>query len=473
MEQTLTPSDTIVAMATPQGKGAITLLRLSGPDAFALTGKIWRGANLAEAPSHTAHLGYIIDPESDEGTPIDQCLVTIFRAPHTFTGEDIVEFGLHGSPLIARRAIEVLVNSGARVANPGEFSQRAVINRRMSLLNAEATADLIAASSRAAHRMAMSQMRGGVERKLTEMQEALLHLASMLELELDFSEEDVEFASRDRLQEIALEARKHLKALKDSYRTGQAIKEGIPIAIIGPTNAGKSSLLNALVGDDRAIVSNLHGTTRDIIEDTLEIDDFMFRLMDTAGLRKTDDPIEQIGITQSNKAIKRARIVLLVTDITEPFPYELAQDTAAHIAEDATLLLIANKADLLPGHENAAMLPDTSRLPAKAGNGMIAISTKTGQNIESLKRRLTDIMRQSQEAVGESIITNIRHYEDISKALDAIDRLINQLNTPAMTTDILAQTLREAIAPLQELTGTALQTPALLQNIFSHFCIGK
>lgn len=473
MEQTLNASDTIVALATPQGKGAIALLRLSGPGAFAITGKVWRGTNLSEATSHTAHLGYIIDPDSDENVVIDQCLVTVFKAPHTFTGENMVEFGLHGSPLIARRAIEVLVRSGARVAKPGEFSQRAVINGRMSLLNAEATADLIAASSRAAHRMAMSQMRGGVERKLTEMQESLLHLASLLELELDFSEEDVEFASRGQLQGIALKVRAHLKALEDSYSTGQAIKEGIPIAIIGPTNAGKSSLLNALVGDDRAIVSDIHGTTRDVIEDTLEIDEFLFRFMDTAGLRKTDDPIEQIGITQSHKAIKRARIVMLVTDMTEPFPYELAQDTAAHIADDATLLLIANKADLLAGHEDAASHPDTSRIQAKGGCDLIAISTKTGQNIEMLKRRLTDIMRQSQDAAGDTIITNIRHYENISKALEAIDRLTSQLTAQGVTTDLLAQTLREAIAPLQELIGTALQTPALLRNIFSRFCIGK
>lgn len=324
----LPDNDTIAAIATPPGRGAIAMVRLSGPQALHIASSIWKGKDLTAQPTHTAHLGYIMPPEAaPTAQPIDQALATIFRAPNSFTGEDMVEFGLHGSPLIARQTLHALMQAGARPAGPGEFSRRAVANGRMTLLQAEAAADLTAAASRAAQRIAITQMRSGIEKTIAKIQADLLRLASLLELELDFSEEDVQFADRSELLSIALDARTHLQRALDSFTTGQAIKDGIPVAIAGPTNAGKSSLLNALLGDDRAIVSDIHGTTRDIIEDTLEIGDYLFRFMDTAGLRDSDDPIERIGINRSRQAITRAAITLLVTDGTAPLPAALIEET--------------------------------------------------------------------------------------------------------------------------------------------------
>lgn len=536
MEQTIISNDTIVAVATPHGRGAIAMVRLSGKNALEIADMVWKGAPLTNAKSHSSHLGFIYNPserENADATPIDQALATIFIGPNSFTGEDLVEFGLHGSPLIARQVLSALVDAGARPAGPGEFSQRAVANGRMSLLSAESAADLVAATSKAAQRIAMTQMRGGVERSLQQMQDKLLQLASLLELELDFSEEDVEFASREELRELALSVKKHLENLSNSFRTGQAIKEGIPVAIVGPTNAGKSSLLNALLNDDRAIVSDIHGTTRDIIEDTLEIGDYLFRFMDTAGLRETEDPIEQIGITQSKRALGRARIVILTTDATLRLPENLVNDTLRSMAPDATLIILRNKTDLVQTNNNPLKphIPLTQSIslnPLNSLNSLIPltplnslnslnslnplpqtpitlnISAKTNRGIDRLKEILTQIISYEETSTGDILLTNERHYHCVSEALAAIDRVLTQLPSthtytlqlpssktdsqqqqsspdtfqlplthyPA-TPDLIAQTVREVISPLAELTGTALQTPTLLQNIFAHFCVGK
>ena len=470
MEQTLVPEDTIAAIATPSGRGAIAIVRLSGPEALDIASKVWVGKNLKSVATHTSHLGYVYGENKKE--PIDQVLATVFHAPTTFTGEDLVEFGLHGSPLIARQLLTALMQSGARLAGPGEFSRRAVANGRMSLISAEAAADLVAASSRAAQRIAMTQMRGGVEFKLQKMQEELLELASLLELELDFSEEDVEFASRPRLYELAQSVRTHLKTLYNSYKTGHAIKDGIPVAIVGPTNAGKSSLLNALLEDDRAIVSDIHGTTRDVIEDTLEIEDYLFRFMDTAGLRNTDDPIERSGIERSRRALANARIVLLVADSTsDSFPDEILNDALNNISEDTKIIILINKSDV-------SQPSFTSILDSKITS--ICISAKTGQGIDRLKSILAETIRNEETQAGDIVLTSERHKECISQALESIERVLNALSVQnnthpniALPADIIAQEVRAVIAPLSELTGTALQTPAILQNIFSKFCIGK
>lgn len=486
-----TESDTIAAIATPPGRGAIAMVRLSGPQAIQIADTVWRGKPLAGAPSHTAHLGFITEPGATAAEqPIDQALATIFRAPRSFTGEDMVEFGLHGSPLIARQTLQALIQAGARPAGPGEFSRRAVANGRMSLIQAEAAADLTAASSTAARRIAMTQMRSGVGETLTKMQDSLLKLASLLELELDFSEEDVEFASRSQLRDLALRARKHLRTLHDSYATGQAIKDGIPVAIAGPTNAGKSSLLNALLGERRAIVSDIHGTTRDIVEDTLEIGDYLFRFMDTAGLRDTSDPIERLGIANSRKALGKARIILLVTDSTQPLPHALIDETRGANPQ-ATLLLIRNKADRLPRMDALNQVPTDPEQGTDPGTqATIMLSAKTGEGLDTLRAHLAQTAAQDETQAGDILLTNARHQACLAQALAALDRTLallpptpqptdqptKQLTpTPqiAPTPDIIAQSLREVISPLSELTGTALTTPALLSNIFAHFCIGK
>jgi tRNA modification GTPase len=301
----------ICAISTAPGVGGIAVARVSGPEAINIVDKIWHGKKLADVASHTAHLGNIDDRS---GNTLDQAVATVFRAPASFTGEDVVEISVHGSTYIQAELIATLVAAGARLAEPGEFTRRAFTAGKMDLAQAEAIADLIASQSRAAHRVAMSQMRGGVSKRLAQLRDQLIELASLLELELDFSEEDVEFASRTRLIDIAQQIYAEVTRLHKSFDAGSAIKNGIPIAIVGDTNAGKSSLLNALVGDERAIVSNIHGTTRDIVEDTVTIGNNLFRLMDTAGLRDTTDPVEQIGIERSHRAMQKASITLLVTD---------------------------------------------------------------------------------------------------------------------------------------------------------------
>lgn len=445
-----TINDTICAISTPHGSGGIAVARVSGPAAIQITEKIWRGKKLEDVTSHTAHLGEVLD---SSGEILDQAVVTVFKAPSSYTSEDTVEISVHGSRWIQRELINSLINAGARLAERGEFTSRAFAAGRFDLAEAEAVADLIASSSRAAHRIAINQMRGSVSRRLDTLRQSLIELASLLELELDFSEEDVEFASRERLLQLASETRTEIERLVRSFNTGAAIKDGIPVAIIGKTNAGKSSLLNALLGDERAIVSDIHGTTRDIVEDTIEIGDYLVRFQDTAGLRSTDDAIERIGIDRSYKAANSASIIIHVIDSTE-------NNSSAERLDDfdsERIITVFNKSDLT-----------TVAIPQDA----ISISAKTGAGIDTLRNTLlTRIDRFADRENGEVMLTNARHAQALSQASKSITDFIAALEAQ-IPTDLAAQLLRETLHHLSTVTGT-ITTPDILQSIFTNFCIGK
>lgn len=465
---TIDNNDTICAISTPAGVGGIAVARVSGPRAIDITDRIWKGKSLASATSHTAHLGFITDP--DNGETIDQAVATLFRAPGTFTGEDVVELSVHGSKFIQRELIALLLRQGCRLAEPGEFTRRSFSSGKMNLAEAEAVADLIAASSRAAHRIALSQMKGSFTRRLDSLREQLVELASLLELELDFSEEDVEFASRSHLKELAKDVSDEICRLERSFATGQAIKDGIPVAIVGATNVGKSSLLNTLVGDDRAIVSDVHGTTRDLIEDTAEIGDLLFRFIDTAGLRDTADTVEVMGIERSRTAMSRARIVVLVIDANQSLRPEMIDETTQSMAEGASLILAVNKSDLAdPAVLDKTVSEMAHRWPQAAA--IVALSARQGDGIDSLKTALQKSVGADQLAADQLLVTNARHSQALSHAAQAISRVIEGLNN-ALPGDLIAQDLRETLHHLADITP-AVTTPDLLATIFSRFCVGK
>jgi tRNA modification GTPase len=467
-QMTLLDNSTICAISTAPGVGGIAVARVSGPEAIACVARIWHGKNLSEVDSHTAHLGTISDVD---GSILDQAVVTLFRAPRSFTGEEVVEIAVHGSRFVQRQLLQSLVAAGCRLAEAGEFTRRAFTNGRLDLAEAEAVADVIASNSRAAHRIAISQMRGGFSRRLASLRQQLVDLASLLELELDFSEEEVEFASRQKLSLLAVDITAEVSRLYRSFAGGQAIKDGIPVAIVGATNAGKSSLLNALLGDDRAIVSDIHGTTRDTIEETLEIGDFLFRFIDTAGLRSTTDTIEQIGIQRSLQAIDKARIVIVVADATAPLDINtlnLAIDKVN--AADAYLLLALNKTDIsqsvIDAHQAITALANPAR------GAVCPISALTGHGIDQLRDQLQQFAADQRGDADEDIlVTNARHAQALSQALDSAHRVCQALsdNLPG---DLIAQDLRETIHHLATITGDIPSTE-ILATIFSRFCIGK
>lgn len=459
------PNDTICAISTPQGTGGIAVIRLSGPDAFSIADAIWKGKSLIEQESHTVHLGNIIDIHNNQ--IIDQAVATIFRNPHSFTAENVVEFSVHGSQWIQAKVLELLVEHGARMAEPGEFTRRAFTAGNIDLAQAEAVADLIASSSASSHRLAMNQMRGGFSKRLTELRNKLLDLASLLELELDFSEEDIEFASRSRMLDLAQEIKSEVIRLHQSFRQGQAIKNGIPVAIAGATNAGKSSLLNAILGDNRAIVSDIHGTTRDTIEDTITLDGFQFRLIDTAGLRKTTDIIEQLGIDRSHQAMEKAEIVILVVDSSLPLPDYVNNLT---IPVTGLLLIALNKSDLTSDPKTVSQI---SQLALKrADTKIIKISAKTGSGLDEIKNELVSHAQRMQGADNAQIlVTNARHAEALAQAAKSADDVINGLKT-TLPPDLIAEHMRETLYHLGTITG-AITTPEILHSIFSRFCIGK
>lgn len=450
------PDDTICAICTPAGTGALAVIRISGQNAFHIADSIWKGRPLSNADSHTAHLGYIIDPDS--GETLDQALATVFRAPATFTGDNVVEFSIHGSRWIQRQLIGLLLRKGCRMALPGEFTRRAFAAGKMDLSEAEAVADVIAASSAAAHRLAINQMRGDYSRRLNSLRDELIRLASLLELELDFSEEDVEFANRSELLNIAGKLHDELVQLTNSFSSGRAIKDGVPVTILGPTNAGKSSLLNTLLGDDRAIVSDIHGTTRDIVEDTIEIGPYLIRFKDTAGLRDTSDSIETIGISRSINAANTSRIVLYIIDPTQPYPV-LQQ----HYGEAETIYVI-NKIDITTPQQlqNArSSFPDA-----------IEISASNGTNIDSLRTAILNTIANGTSTDSDTmIVTNARHAAAFREAADTIAAVIAGLENE-QTPDLIAEDLRLTIHHLSSITGE-ITTPQILQSIFENFCIGK
>lgn len=464
MASTLDQS-TIVASATASGVGAIAVIRLSGPDAIAICNGVFRGKNLEEVASHTIHFGTIRDGE----TILDEVLVSVFKGPNSYTGENTIELSCHGSPFIQQQIINLVIAKGARAANPGEFTLRAFIHGKLDLSQAEAVADLIASESEAAHRLAMHQMRGGFSAEIKKLREELIHFASLIELELDFSEEDVEFANRDDLKALLLKVHKVCQQLIDSFQTGNVLKNGVPVAIVGKPNAGKSTLLNALLNEERAIVSEIAGTTRDTIEDVMSISGIQFRFIDTAGLRDTEDTIEAIGVRKSHEKMQEAAIVLYLYDVSTETPEEVELDIQQleEQLENAQLIVVANKSDLAPGnpssHESA---PSDSN-----SKNTIQISAKTGEGITQLTDALLQTVNSGTVGQQDTVITNARHLEALTEANDALLRAYTGLNT-GITGDFIAMDIRQSLHYLGEITGE-ITTDDLLGNIFSKFCIGK
>ena len=425
--------DTICALATAPG-GALGIIRISGPKAFPIVSSLC-SVCCDSVAANTIHYTNIAN---DEGETIDEVMVAVFRAPHSYTGEDSVEISCHGSRYILNKVLELLMKQGCRMANPGEYTMRAYLNGKMDLSQAEAVADLIASTNKATHHMAMSQLRGGISSELGNLRAQLLKMTSLLELELDFSDhEDLEFADRSELQQLAQQIGAHISQLAESFHTGQALKEGIPVAIIGAPNVGKSTLLNALLNEERAIVSDIQGTTRDTIEDTIQLGGITFRFIDTAGIRHTSDTIEQMGIERSINAAQRARIIIMITEPGIPYPNIPTND-------DQTVIHIKNK---------------TEQFQAKFSIG-----------IEALKRQI--IAAAPSTSDSDIIITNARHHDALVRAQQSLHRVIEGLNMQ-MSGDLLSENLRQVLDILAEITGTQITSTEVLGNIFKHFCVGK
>ena len=462
--------DTICAIATAQG-GAIGSIPVSGPEAISITGSIFKPAKagklLSEQKPYTLTFGRIYD----EDEMIDEVLVSLFRAPHSYTGEDSTEITCHGSTYILQQVMQLLIKNGCRMAQPGEYTQRAFLNGKMDLSQAEAVADLIASSSAATHRLAMSQMRGGFSKELTDLRNKLLNFTSMIELELDFSEEDVEFADRSALRKLADEIEQVISRLAHSFSVGNAIKNGVPVAIIGETNAGKSTLLNVLLNEDKAIVSDIHGTTRDVIEDTVNIGGITFRFIDTAGIRETNDTIESLGIERTFQKLDRAEIVLWMVDaVNAASQIEQLSEKIIPRCEGKHLIVVFNKADLIEDKQKENVLSLLKDFP-KESTESIFISAKQRENTSELQKMLIDAAHLPTVTQNDIIVTNVRHYEALNKALEAIHRVQSGLDSQ-ISGDFLSQDIRECIFFISDIAGE-VTNDMVLQNIFQHFCIGK
>jgi len=495
-------ADTICAISTPAGRGGIAVVRVSGTDAVPIVDSLWKGKPLSDVATHTAHLGTVIDTE---GRALDQAVATVFRAPRSFTGENVVEISVHGSIYVQQQLLASLIKAGARMAEPGEFTRRAYTNGRLDLAEAEAVADIIASSSRAAHRLAISQLQGRFSSHINGLREKLVNFAALLELELDFSEEDVTFADRKQLRDLAVEIKNTVDSLTATFASGQALRDGIPVAIIGRPNVGKSRLLNTLLQTERAIVSDIPGTTRDTVEDTIDVEGNTFRFIDTAGIRRTDDPVETLGIARAIDKVGKARIVIwLITPDSLSDPDSLAEfqrQITASMADGASLIFAVNKIDTVNPAYVDVMLNDTRTLVPQVDK-LFAISALSGIGIQQLKSALVEMATQGLPADESLIVTNARHHAALLQASSALADLLQglpndsveqgakktkfhsqlasfqspipteQMQVNYMTSDILALHLREAIRSLATITGT-ITSQEILNTIFSRFCIGK
>ena len=470
--------DTICAPATVPGTGAISVIRVSGPDALDIADKVirCRKGSISEAKGYTIKFGNILSPD---GNIIDEVLVSVFRAPHSYTGENSVEISCHASSYIVTSIIDLLFSAGARAAEPGEFTQRAYLNGKMDLAQAEAVADVIASQNAAAHRIAFNQMKGGFSSELRDMRGELLELVSLMELELDFSEEEVEFADRSRLDGLLSALIDHISRLIDSFKLGNAIKNGVPVAIAGATNTGKSTLLNALLGEERAIVSDIHGTTRDTIEELLNLDGILFRFIDTAGLRETDEVVEKIGIERTFKKISEASIVLGMVDLTRDF--ETTSETVKEIIdkvdfEGQTLIFLLNKMDISEVNKNVSIKNlIVSSIEGKGFNSsnvkIIEISAKIGTGLSDLRQTLVKNQQNLLADSDTTLVTNQRHVQALTDSRTSLFRVRDGLAC-GLPTDLAAQDIREAIYHLGSIVGE-ISTDEVLGNIFANFCIGK
>ena len=449
-------NETIVALATPAGVGAIAVIRVSGSDTFPIVNNLFRGKNLEIQPSHTIHFGTIRAGEMI----VDEVLVSLFKAPASYTREDTIEISCHGSDYIIQKILKLIIHGGARLANAGEFTQRAFLNGQLDLAQAEAVADLIASDSEASHQTAINQIRGGFSKQIAQLRESLIHFASMIELELDFGEEDVEFADRDDLRQLIFQIQAVLVPLIESFSMGNVIKNGVPTVIIGKPNAGKSTLLNRLLNEEKAIVSDIAGTTRDVIEDELLIEGIRFRLIDTAGLRTATDTIEAIGVERTMQQMEKASLIIYLFDASE---IELSVISNQLLEFNAPYLLVGNKMDKL-SHEKKAefenVYPD-----------IIWISASNDLNINALKNILVKKVKTKEIKIGDTVVTNLRHFQHLSQTNEALENVLDGLNQ-SITGDFLAQDIRFALHHLGEITGQ-ITTDDLLANIFGKFCIGK
>ncbi len=483
-------SSTIVALATPPGVGAIGVIRLSGPRALLLTDTIFKGKRLENQLSHTAHFGKIIG--SDERI-LDEVLVTIFRGPHSYTGEDTTEISCHGSPYILQEIIQLCLEKGARLAEPGEFTLRAFLNGKMDLTQAEAVADLIASESAAAHDIAIRQLRGGFRHEIQKLREELIHFASLVELELDFGEEDVEFADRNDLKKLVNQIRDHLRPLIQSFALGNALKMGVTTVIAGRPNAGKSTLLNALLNEERAIVSDIPGTTRDTIEEVLNIRGIQFRLIDTAGIREAQDTIEAIGVARTMEKIEQAAILVYVWDVAGGMTILEVWEDLERLTkgkEASNLLVVCNKLDRNPLFQTEWLLnpnlpnvhpylmgnwgltiPSDSGLPNLQASSIIPVSAKNQMNIEYLKEKLFTAAAGEGVNTESTVVANARHHDALRRADEALSEVLTGLDAN-ITGDFIAQDIRRSLAYLGEITGE-IGVEDLLGNIFGKFCIGK